>query len=78
MNEETKDRSIQNSNKDKQIIFLRKEIERLRLLIEENQRTKTKGDKYADLLSSLFIKWIIDSEGRLLIITIKIRFKISC
>ena len=64
MKEETKDRSIQNSGKDKQIIILTTEIEILILHLEENQKAQAKVNKYADLLSDLFNKGIIDNEGR--------------
>ena len=50
--------------KDNQILILKKEIDKLKEELEANQNAQEEGDKYAELLSDLFNKGIIDSNGK--------------
>ena len=64
LKEESKGDLNSNLYKDNQILILKKEIDRLKEELEANQNAQEEGDKYAELLSDLFNKGIIDSNGK--------------
>ena len=62
--EEDKQTEIREIKSDRKIQTLKSEIERLTDIIKEKEVNTQQNEKYAELLSELFEKGIIDVDGK--------------
>ena len=64
--EEDKQTEIKEIKSERKIQSLKSEIERLTGIIKEKEVNTQQNEKYAELLSGLFEKGIIDVDGKLI------------
>ena len=64
-NEEEKESGKNLNKSERKIQILKREIEKLRDVISQNEKDSQENQKYAELLSELYDRGVIDTDGKI-------------
>ena len=64
-NEEEKESGKNLNKSERKIQILKREIEKLRDVISQNEKDSQENQKYAELLSDLYDRGVIDTDGKI-------------